>query len=393
MTCSSRPPGSDRWPAPGRRPRREPRRRDRPGAAVRAVVLRRRRDRRARRLVRPHRLATTCVRRPSGCSSSRPSSACCRSAGSPRTGSWPRRRSPPPRRSPLVWDPHRGAGCRWSSASPPWRRRWPPRSAGRWRRGPRRRCASGSSPAPAIFVATGLCALGGAAPPFVWSLLLVGALLAARFVPGLAVDVPDQYLIDLERLAVTAWSAREQPSGKRGRSVVPIDAIGAGRDPRHPAGHRRLHGGPRRGRAQCAAAAEHGYLADRPDRRALPGRLRRRRAAASRPAATGTPRPGCCCAPPGLGCWAALLVVLLDATPGRRRSAGWSSGRSALALVLAGRGRRGRPGLALRVVVAPGRGGRGAQRRARARVAGRRGRLVPPAVGAGEPVGSQLLEV
>lgn len=77
-----------------------------------------------------------------------------------------------------------------------------------------------------IFLLTGLCALAGAPPRMAWTLLLVGALLAVRFVPGLAVDVPDQYLIDLERLAVTAWSAREKPPGKRGRSVVPLDAIG-----------------------------------------------------------------------------------------------------------------------------------------------------------------------
>ena len=79
----------------------------------------------------------------------------------------------------------------------------------------------------AVFVGTGLGALGGAPPRLVWAVLLLGALLAARFVPTLAVDVPDQYLIDLERLAVTAWSAREQPTGRRGRSVVPRDAIGA----------------------------------------------------------------------------------------------------------------------------------------------------------------------
>lgn len=78
-----------------------------------------------------------------------------------------------------------------------------------------------------VFVVAGLGALGGAPPRLVWAVLLLGALLAARFVPTLAVDVPDQYLIDLERLAVTAWSARAQPTGRRGRSVVPRDAIGA----------------------------------------------------------------------------------------------------------------------------------------------------------------------
>ena len=77
------------------------------------------------------------------------------------------------------------------------------------------------------FALTGLTALAGAPPRVSWALLLVLALLAARFVPAYAVDVPDQYLIDLERLAVTAWSARTQPGGKRGRSVVPQSAVTA----------------------------------------------------------------------------------------------------------------------------------------------------------------------
>ena len=78
-----------------------------------------------------------------------------------------------------------------------------------------------------LFLATGLCTLAGAPPRVAWAVLLMVAVLAARFVPGLAVDVPDQYLIDLERLAVTAWSARAQPPGKRGRSVVPLGAVAA----------------------------------------------------------------------------------------------------------------------------------------------------------------------
>lgn len=77
----------------------------------------------------------------------------------------------------------------------------------------------------ALFLLTGLCTLAGAPPRVAWALVLVAAVLAARFVPGLVVDVPDQYLIDLERLAVTAWSARTQPPGKRGRAVVPIGAV------------------------------------------------------------------------------------------------------------------------------------------------------------------------
>lgn len=78
-----------------------------------------------------------------------------------------------------------------------------------------------------VFVLTGLATLVAAPPRAVWGILLVVAVLAARFVPSLAVDVPDQYLIDLERLAVTAWSARERPTGRRGRVVVPLAAVGA----------------------------------------------------------------------------------------------------------------------------------------------------------------------
>lgn len=76
------------------------------------------------------------------------------------------------------------------------------------------------------FVVAGFAALVGAAPQVVWSALLLAAVLGARFVPLVAVDVPDSYLIDLERLAVSAWSARERPTGRRGRIVVPPDVVG-----------------------------------------------------------------------------------------------------------------------------------------------------------------------
>jgi len=77
----------------------------------------------------------------------------------------------------------------------------------------------------AVFLVTGGAALADLRPQVVWTALLVGAMLAARFVPMLAVEVPDQYLLDLERLAVTAWSARERPKGRRGRIVVPHRAV------------------------------------------------------------------------------------------------------------------------------------------------------------------------
>jgi hypothetical protein len=76
-----------------------------------------------------------------------------------------------------------------------------------------------------LFLVTGAGALLHAEPRVVWSVLLLGATLAGRFVPALAVDVPDHYLIDLERLAVTAWSARDRPHGRRGRMLVPPAAV------------------------------------------------------------------------------------------------------------------------------------------------------------------------
>ena len=77
----------------------------------------------------------------------------------------------------------------------------------------------------ALFLVTGAGALLHADPEVVWAVLLLVATLAARFVPAISIDVPDQFLIDLERLAVTAWSARDRPHGRRGRTVVPPAAI------------------------------------------------------------------------------------------------------------------------------------------------------------------------
>ncbi len=78
----------------------------------------------------------------------------------------------------------------------------------------------------AWFVLAGVAALTSTSPQTVWAVLFLVAVLGARFVPEVAVDVPDQYLLDLERLAVTAWSARERPTGRRGRIVVPERAVG-----------------------------------------------------------------------------------------------------------------------------------------------------------------------
>jgi hypothetical protein len=70
------------------------------------------------------------------------------------------------------------------------------------------------------FLVTGAITMAGFGPPVAYGTLVLLAVLAARFVPMLAIDVPDHYLLDLDRLAVNAWSAREQPAGKRGRTLV-----------------------------------------------------------------------------------------------------------------------------------------------------------------------------
>jgi len=77
----------------------------------------------------------------------------------------------------------------------------------------------------AAFVLAGTAAVLGVRPAVVWSLLLLAAMLAARFVPSLAIDVPDQVLLDLDRLAVTAWSARDTRQGRRSSMVVTADAV------------------------------------------------------------------------------------------------------------------------------------------------------------------------
>jgi hypothetical protein len=58
-----------------------------------------------------------------------------------------------------------------------------------------------------------------------WALLLMLAMLGARFAPTFAIDVPDHALIEMEKLAVTAWSARDGVTSRRGRMIVPASAM------------------------------------------------------------------------------------------------------------------------------------------------------------------------
>jgi hypothetical protein len=161
-----------------------------------------------------------------------------------------------------------------------------------------------------FFGLTWVCTLAGAPPRLTWSLVLVLAVLAARVVPALVVDVPDHYLIDLDRLAVTAWSARERTTGKRGRVVVPQAAVSA------VAGH-----GARMLTAAAAALAVAAVVAaplllstatlrvDRIGARCLVGLA----GAALLLAARSYRHRGAAALlrTAGLGCWLVLLVVLL----------------------------------------------------------------------------------
>lgn len=81
------------------------------------------------------------------------------------------------------------------------------------------------------FTVASLGALAGVAPQTVWAVLLLAAVLAARLVPDLAVAVPDRDLLDLDRLAVTAWSARDQADANAapgaGRAVIDPSGVRA----------------------------------------------------------------------------------------------------------------------------------------------------------------------
>lgn len=77
-----------------------------------------------------------------------------------------------------------------------------------------------------FFACCALTALLGWDARISWTLLLFLSMMGARFAPSLAVDVPDEALLDLDRLAVTAWSARDSHrGGRRGRIVVASDAM------------------------------------------------------------------------------------------------------------------------------------------------------------------------
>jgi hypothetical protein len=76
-----------------------------------------------------------------------------------------------------------------------------------------------------LFVLAALADILGLPAAATWSVALIAAMLAARWVPSLAINVPDQLLIDIDRLAVTAWSARERPANLQTNPAVSPEAV------------------------------------------------------------------------------------------------------------------------------------------------------------------------
>lgn len=58
------------------------------------------------------------------------------------------------------------------------------------------------------------------APAALWAAIVAGSVVAVRLLPTRVVDVPDEMMLALDQLAVTAWSARdESPRGRRRQLV------------------------------------------------------------------------------------------------------------------------------------------------------------------------------
>lgn len=79
-------------------------------------------------------------------------------------------------------------------------------------------CGAGAAAAGLLLLLTGVPVSA------LFALAYAAAVTAARLLPSAALDVPDDVLLDLDRLAVTAWSAREQPRGRR-RTLVRPDEV------------------------------------------------------------------------------------------------------------------------------------------------------------------------
>ncbi len=66
-----------------------------------------------------------------------------------------------------------------------------------------------------VSVCAALALVAGAPERSLWAVLFAGAVALGRLLPYLVVDVPDETLLDLDRLAVTSWSARDRPNRRR----------------------------------------------------------------------------------------------------------------------------------------------------------------------------------
>ena len=183
-----------------------------------------------------------------------------------------------------------------------------------------------------LFVLTTLGALVGAPAPVVWSVLLVLAVLAPRFVPCLAVDVPDQMLVDLERLSVKRLvraRATRRAARPHGRAAGPRRRGGLAR---RGGGHRR--GPPGRSPWPSWRPRRCSPRSSTPPTWWVRGRWCCWVAppSSSRLAATATAPPRALLRLAGLGVWVALLV---DLAASLRDGAGLLVGTSAVAVALA----------------------------------------------------------
>ncbi|MGH3413706.1 MAG: hypothetical protein ACRDPH_11575 [Marmoricola sp.] len=74
-------------------------------------------------------------------------------------------------------------------------------------------------------VVAGIVLVAGAQLTSVLALAFGIAVVMARLLPFVVLDVPDQALLDLDRLAVTAWSVRERRRSSRRRTAVRADGV------------------------------------------------------------------------------------------------------------------------------------------------------------------------
>lgn len=76
-----------------------------------------------------------------------------------------------------------------------------------------------------VAVLAAVCVASGASLRSLAALVLGAGIIAARLLPLNVIDVPDRALLDIDRLAVTAWSARERPRAGRRRTAVRPEGV------------------------------------------------------------------------------------------------------------------------------------------------------------------------